>query len=72
MKIASMLGILLLAGTIIYVEWKRSEEKKVRMITAGISAVSAVIGTILLFDPRLPGPGLIIKLLFGSIDKVMK
>jgi hypothetical protein len=54
------------------VEWKRSEEKKVRMITAGISAVSAVIGTILLFDPRLPGPGLIIKLLFGSIDKVMK
>lgn len=28
MKIASMLGILLLAGTIIYVEWKHSEEKK--------------------------------------------
>lgn len=72
MKIASMLGILLLAGTIIYVEWKRTEEKKVRMIIAGVSAVSAVIGTILLFVPRLPGPGVIIKLLFGSIDKVMK
>lgn len=72
MKIASMLGILLLASIIIYVEWQRSEEKKVRMITAGVSAISAVIGTILLFDPQLPGPGVIINLLFGGIDKVMK
>ena len=72
MKIASMLGIFLLAGTIIYVEWKHSEEKKTRIVTVGISAISAVIGTILLFDPLLPGPGVIIKLLFGGIDKVMK
>ncbi|WP_434751258.1 hypothetical protein [Paenibacillus amylolyticus] len=72
MKVASMLGILLLAVTIVYIEWKRSEEKKARMISAGVSAVSAIIGIILLFDPRLPGPGVIIKLLFGGLDKVMK
>lgn len=42
------------------------------MITTGVSAISAVIGMVLLFDPQLPGPGVIIKLLFGGIDKVMK
>ncbi|WP_342555934.1 hypothetical protein [Paenibacillus sp. FSL R7-0652] len=72
MKIASMLGILMLAAAIIYVEWKQYREKKTRIILAGITAASAVIGILLLIDPSLPGPSELIKLLFGSVDKVMK
>ncbi|PZT54659.1 hypothetical protein [Paenibacillus silvae] len=71
-KLGSVLGVLLLAATIIYVEWKNSEENKVRWITGGITAISAVIGILLLFDPSLPGPGAVVKLLFGGVDKALK
>ncbi|WP_184181416.1 hypothetical protein [Paenibacillus sp. JGP012] len=71
-KLGSVIGVLLLAATIIYVEWKNSEENKVRWIAGGITAISAVIGILLLFNPRLPGPSAVVKLLFGGVDKVMK
>ncbi|PYE50375.1 hypothetical protein DFQ00_104334 [Paenibacillus barcinonensis] len=69
---SSVLGVMLVAATIIYVEWKSSKENKVRWITAGITAISAVIGILLLFNPRLPGPSAVVKLLFGGVDKMMK
>ncbi|WP_413409031.1 hypothetical protein [Paenibacillus amylolyticus] len=72
MKLGSILGILLLATAIVYGEWKSSKEKRARIVSAGITAVAAVIGIILLFQPRLPGPTQIVKLVFGSVDKFMK
>ncbi|MFX3649762.1 MAG: hypothetical protein ACE3K2_10080 [Paenibacillus sp.] len=72
MKLGSILGILMLAAAIIYGEWKGSKEKRARIVSAGITAVAAVIGIILLFQPRLPGPTQVMKLVFGSVDKIMK
>ncbi|WP_339184917.1 hypothetical protein MHB43_15115 [Paenibacillus sp. FSL H8-0317] len=72
MKLGSILGILMLATAIVYGEWKSSKEKRARIVSAGITAVAAVIGIILLFQPRLPGPTQIVKFLFGSVDKFMK
>lgn len=62
----------MLATAIVYVEWKSSKEKRARIVSAGITAVVAVIGIILLFQPRLPGPTQFVKLIFGSVDKFMK
>jgi ABC-type enterobactin transport system permease subunit len=72
MKLGSILGILLLATAIVYGEWRSCKEKRARIVTAGITVVAAVIGIILLFQPRLPGPTQIVKLVFGSVDKFMK
>ncbi|CAM4386814.1 hypothetical protein [Paenibacillus xylanexedens] len=72
MKLGSILGILMLATAIVYGEWKSSKEKRARIVTAGITAVAAVIGIILLFQARLPGPTQFVKLVFGSVDKFMK
>ncbi|PQP81348.1 hypothetical protein C0Q44_23390 [Paenibacillus sp. PCH8] len=72
MKLSSILGILMLAAAIMYGEWKSSKEKRARIVSAGITVVAAVIGIILLIQPRLPGPTQVMKLLFGSVDKIMK
>ncbi|MGE6579048.1 hypothetical protein [Paenibacillus xylanexedens] len=72
MKLGSILGILMLAAAIMYGEWKSSKEKRARIVSAGITAIAAVIGIILIFQPRLPGPTQVMKLVFGSVDKIMK
>ena len=55
MKLGSILGILMLATAIVYGEWKSTDkEKRARIVSAGITAVAAVLGIILLFQPRLP------------------
>ncbi|WP_339783995.1 hypothetical protein NSQ38_21615 [Paenibacillus sp. FSL R7-0313] len=72
MKLISILGILMLAAATMYGEWKSSKEKRARIVSAGITAVAAVIGIILLFQPRLPGPTQVMKVVFGSLDKIMK
>ncbi|MBY0115336.1 hypothetical protein [Paenibacillus xylanexedens] len=72
MKLGSILGILMLATAIVYGEWKSSKEKRARIVSAGITAVGAVLGIILLFQPRLPGPTQFVKLIFGSVDKFLK
>ena len=50
MKLGSILGILMLATAIVYGEWKSSKEKRARIVSAGITAVAAVLGIILLFS----------------------
>ncbi|MGN7412806.1 hypothetical protein [Paenibacillus sp. SAF-068] len=72
MKLGSILGILMLAAALMYWEWKSSKEKRARIVSAGITVIAAVIGIILLFQPRLPGPTQIVKLVFGSVDQLMK
>lgn len=72
MKLGSIMGILMLATAIIYGEWRSSKEKRARILIVAITAIAAVIGIILLFQPRLPGPTQFVKLVFGSVDKVMK
>ncbi|MEK4661014.1 hypothetical protein MHH93_03910 [Priestia sp. FSL H7-0729] len=72
MKLGSILGIVMLAAAIMYGEWKSSKEKRARIVSAGITAVATVIGIILLFQPRFPGPTQVMKLVFGSMDKLMK
>ncbi|QLG38734.1 MULTISPECIES: hypothetical protein [unclassified Paenibacillus] len=72
MKLASVLGILILAATIIYVEWNYSKEKRAKWLSAGFTSVSALIGIVLLFDSNLPGPSDVVKLLFGRVDQMMK
>ncbi|WP_433753552.1 hypothetical protein [Paenibacillus amylolyticus] len=72
MKLGSILGILMVAAAIMYGEWKSSKEKRARIVSAGITVVAAVIGIILLFQPRLPGPTQVMKLVFGSVDQLVK
>lgn len=51
---------------------RAKKEKRARIVSAGITAVAAVLGIILLFQPRLPGPTQFVKLIFGSVDKFIK
>lgn len=72
MKLASVLGIVMLAAAIIYGEWQSSKQKRARVVVAGITIIAAALGLLLLFQPRLPGPSQFVKLLFGHVDKFMK
>ncbi|MHA7964308.1 hypothetical protein ACX93W_09185 [Paenibacillus sp. CAU 1782] len=72
MKILSTMGILLLTLSIIFGEWRGSRVKKVRAITTGITLATAVLALLLLFQPSLPGPSQVVKLLFGKLDKMMQ
>lgn len=72
MKLAMVLGILLLSVAIIIFEFRGSRVKKARQVTAGITFVAAGLTILLLFRPGLPGPTELVKLLFGRIDLIMK
>ncbi|WP_440119372.1 hypothetical protein [Paenibacillus sp. QZ-Y1] len=52
MKLASVLGIVLLAAAIIYGEWQSSKQKRARIVVAGISIVAAVLALLLLFPSQ--------------------
>ncbi|WP_405112962.1 hypothetical protein MHH28_05860 [Paenibacillus sp. FSL K6-1217] len=72
MKMAMILGILLLSAAIIIVEFRGSKAKKARQVIAGITFTAAGLAILLLFQPGLPGPTELVKLLFGRIDLIMK
>ncbi|MNE69129.1 hypothetical protein D3C76_170310 [compost metagenome] len=72
MKSMSVLGILLLVAAIIYGEWHSSKRKRGKVVAAGITLAASVLALLLLFQPGLPGPTQLVKLLFGKMDKLMK
>lgn len=72
MKLASVLGILVLTAAIIYGDRHSSSEKKAKAAATGITLIAAALALILLFQPGLPGPTQLVKLLFGKVDKFMK
>ncbi|MEK4852218.1 hypothetical protein NST04_20385 [Paenibacillus sp. FSL H7-0756] len=72
MKLVMILGILLLSASIIIIEFRGSKDKKTRKVIAGITLATAGLTILLLFQPGLPGPTEMVKLLFGQIDLIMK
>lgn len=72
MKIAMVLGILLLSAAIIIFEFRGSRVKRARQVVAGITLSAAGITILLFFHPGLPGPTELVKLVFGKIDLIMK
>ncbi|MNW43106.1 hypothetical protein D3C74_202950 [compost metagenome] len=72
MKSVSVLGIFLLVAAIIYGEWHSSKRKRAKVVAAGIMLAASVLALLLLFQPGLPGPSQLVKLLFGKMDKLMK
>ncbi|MEK4042739.1 hypothetical protein NSU18_03685 [Paenibacillus sp. FSL H8-0048] len=72
MKMAIIIAILLLACGIIIFEFRGSKDKKARKVIAGITFGAACLTILLLFQPGLPGPTELVKLLFGRIDLIMK
>lgn len=72
MKMAMILSILLLSCGIIIFEFRGSKDKKARKVIAGITFAAAGLTILLFFQPGLPGPTELVKLLFGRIDLIMK
>ncbi|WP_340023533.1 hypothetical protein MHI24_00175 [Paenibacillus sp. FSL K6-1096] len=72
MKIAMILGILLLSAAIIIIEFRDTKSKKARRAAAGITLMTAGLTILLFIHPGLPGPTELVKLLFGKIDLIMK
>ncbi|WP_315792584.1 hypothetical protein [Paenibacillus sp. BIC5C1] len=72
MRLASVLGIMLLASGIIYGEWLSTKQKRARVPVAGITVAAVFLAIVILFLPNVPGPTQVIKLIFGKVDKLMK
>lgn len=72
MKIAMILGILLLCAAIIVFEFRNTRSKRARQVVAGITLATAGLTILLFILPDLPGPTELVKLVFGKIDLIMK
>lgn len=71
MKVAAILGILLISAAILLVELRKCKQKKFKMVVTGITLFSAALSIALLFNPHLPGPTQLMSVFFGKFDKML-
>lgn len=71
MKWMAAAGLCLIAGIIIWGEYKAAKEQRSRLAVVIITASALVLAVTLLINPELPGPTEFLNLMFSGLSKRM-
>ncbi|CAH1219213.1 hypothetical protein PAECIP111893_04518 [Paenibacillus plantiphilus] len=69
MKWMAAAGLCLIAGLIIWGEYKAAKEQRSRLAILVITASAFVLAVTLLINPELPGPTEFMNLMFDGLSK---